>query len=59
MGYVRVTFTRPIQLPTYDRYPEFRDEQNMRLNCTNGALEACLKEENAAEPGQAGTERKL
>lgn len=31
----------------------------MRLNCTNGALEACLKEENAAEPGQAGTERKL
>ena len=41
-GYVRVTFSRAIQIPTYDRYPEFRENENMRQNCTNGAIQACL-----------------
>lgn len=41
-GYVRVTFSRAIQIPTYDRYPEFRENERMRQNCTNGAIEACL-----------------
>jgi len=47
IGYVRVRFSRSIDIPTYDRYPEFREPYLLRKNCTNGDLEACSNVTNS------------
>lgn len=44
MGRVRVSFSRPIVVPTLAAYPEFKDSSNMRQNCTNGNEAACPKQ---------------
>ena len=37
IGKVRVAFTRPILLPTFNSFPEFEKEEFMRRNFTNGS----------------------
>lgn len=40
-GLVRIDFSRWIALPTFNNYPEFLDEKNLRQGCTNGSTEVC------------------
>ena len=38
MGLVRIGFTRNLELPTFEKYPEFNLTNHMLANCTNGNL---------------------
>ena len=38
MGRLRVAFTRPIILPTFNRFPEFEKDNMLAQNCTNGGI---------------------
>jgi len=40
-GLARVTFSRPITLPTFAQYPEFNDAKFLKQGCTNGTPDAC------------------
>lgn len=35
-GKLRVGFTRPIQVPTFDLYPEFTQDAYFSKNCSHG-----------------------
>ena len=40
-GFVRVAFSRALQLPTFAKNPEFKQEAFWRRSCTNGG-QGCL-----------------
>lgn len=48
-GKLRVGFTRPLVMPTFERFPEFNEDLNFNRNCTNGG-ECNLERKLSATP---------
>ena len=38
MGRLRIAITRPIELPTFNSFPEFENDNMLVLNCSNGGI---------------------
>jgi hypothetical protein len=51
VGRVRISFSEPMLLPTFVRYPDFRDPRLMMQNCTNTTANPwfCLNESEARQ----------